>query len=235
MKLTQIVTESADVIDEFYRFFEVNGDVSHDNHGIVVNGDAIIREKKQISALPFKISKVTGTFDMMNSGLTSLKNFPNEALKINVSSNIKLKSLVSDGPIRCNVFNANDTSVIDLDNCQLIIKDFLDLQECNQLRSVLGNNSHGVVCERINIIDCPEFQDDPVKINAKFNAVKITYEKKLPLLRFTLYPSTTIMLDTGVPRNLRQILLDYRWKGPAAMLDLMMAMRNAGFKDNARL
>jgi hypothetical protein len=234
MKLSQIVKESADIIDEFKQLFEVQGDVSHDNHGIVVRGNAIIREQKQISVLPFKISKVTKFFGMRNCGLTSLKNFPSEAFKIDITGNTNLKSLVSDGPIRCNVFHASNTSVTDLDNCQLIIEDFLSLDSCGQLRSVLGNNSHGVVGERISMYKCPEVQDDPVKINAKFNEVCIQYGKNLPMLRYILYPNTSIKMYEK-PFFLKKIEETYRGKGPAAMLDLMMAMRNAGFKDNARL
>ena len=65
---------------------------------IDVDGDVyVFGFNKKLKELPYKFGSVAGYFNMGGVGLTSCKNFPNNALKINISGCKKIKSLEGIG------------------------------------------------------------------------------------------------------------------------------------------
>ena len=65
---------------------------------IDIDGDVYVFDfNKKLKELPYKFGSVAGYFNMGGVGLTSCKNFPNNALKINISGCKKIKSLEGIG------------------------------------------------------------------------------------------------------------------------------------------
>ena len=70
----------------------------NDKEEIDVDGDVyVFGSYKNLKELPYKFGSVTGYFNMGGTSLTSCKNFPNDALKINISGCTKIKSLEGIG------------------------------------------------------------------------------------------------------------------------------------------
>lgn len=236
MKLKQFINEASDNIADINlikKYFEVTGEITPTDQGLTVDGSLHIKERVYLDEVPVKIYSVTQNFDVAASNLKSLKNFPSTVFTINISGNPEITSLVTDEPITCQVFNASETGITTLDNVKINVQT-LFLRECEHLQKILGSSGQ---IKKIDVSGCPQLQEDPAAIPG-IQVIRINpyIAKNVPLVRMILSDAISVKVEENlVDKNLEKIINEYRSKGPGEILNLIRALRDAGYKGNARL
>ena len=244
MKLRQIIYENQ-VIQEIERYFTSDGkkaplrSIIINSYGeIDIDGNACLREGKQLKRLPWKINRVEGTFDMQESDLESLENFPSKTHNIQIDGCEHLYSLASDHDINSKSVFANQIPIKNLKGARLQVENFLYVRGCKNLESLEGNQGY---IKDVDITHCPNFIQDPMTLGCSVVMADDSCTK-LPLIRGLL-----LSQNFGTPQNpklifhcinspqLKRICDKYYMKGPSQIVNLMRELRDAGFKDHARL
>ena len=239
MKLNQFIREATDNIADINllkKYFDIGGNITSGSNGLEIDGDIDVKDRIKLEELPVKIHQVTGDIRLQVCGLISLKNFPSSANKVDVSGNSELLSLETDQPIICRSFDATGTGITSLDNVK-ITANTLHLRDCNALQKVLGSS---VQIKNIDVSECINLKDDPSAIPG-IEVVRINpyVAKDVPLVSMILLDRVKIIFEadefTPASKELEKIIKDYRNKGPKEVLNLIRALRDAGYKGNAKL
>lgn len=177
-----------------------------------------------------------GSVLLHNSGLKTLKNFPDRAALIDVSANRNLVSLGSDSDIHCNTFIASDTPITDLQHCKIHCKTLI-LANCENLISLAGFT--GRVSSTLTLGENPAFSDAKFVMND--NIAKIILRDldfpKLKLCQAVVLDTKSKLYFHGLPHendDVVKILEKHRGAGPKAYIHLLNELKDAGFAELAK-
>ena len=247
-KKMKSVNESADpTVDDIKKFFDINGDISITPEGIDVDGDVYSLEKKKLpnGVVPFKFNVVRGTFDMQDYyDLKSLENFPNKARTINISFNKGLADLTGGENITCEKFEAESAALQSLQGCPTAVH--YDFTGCEKLTSSDGIPTTAI--QSIQLKDCPNVTSVGNLIDSMprdfTDKSLLSWNPNLPLVGIVLYMGApnrlkfSLGLNGGGSRQqmaaLEKVLTEYRGRGLSVAMELIRALRDAGFSGNAK-
>lgn len=232
MKLRQIITEDQ-ILNSLKQYFDNVNISDRSSEGISIDGDLTIKEGVKLKELPIKLNVVTGTLDLMNCGLTSLKNFPNKSNILNIGMNKDLKSLSTETPMDVNFIFADEIGVTDLSGVKLSRCQGISLEKCANLKSLNGlGNTH---LSELNVAKCAAFEDDLTKYNIDVADVSLSISKNMPMV-FLIALGKPQIRNLGSDNDpLIKIAKKYHNKGPDVVIDLIRELRDAGFKSAARI
>ena len=247
-KKMKSVNESADpTVDDIKKLFDINGDISITPEGINVDGDVVAYPKKKLpnGVVPFKFNVVRGTFDVSDyATLKSLENFPNKAKKILLTYVDGLVDLTGGENVTCEEFQVEGPGLQSLQGCPTAVH--YEFRECKNLTSLDGIPTTAI--QSINVIGCPNV----TSVGNLIDSMPRDFSKKslfswspnLPLVGIVLYMDApnrlkfSLGLNGGGSRQqmaaLEKILIEYRGRGLSVAMELIRALRDAGFSGNAK-
>ena len=237
MKLRQLIKENdrdtTQMVEQYFHgdFYavqkfeglEINGNIKANDYGL------------QLTKLPWKIHNVHHM--IINSGnIQTLKNFPNFATSIDVSDT-KLKTFKSDGPIiSSELFQANALPIETIDESNIETQ-LMNLNSCHFLKSFTNNKGHIKI---LSIKNCKSFIQDPKTIeNVDEIYINLLNNHKMPIINSILFAEATSPLITfsrmSPDQTLYDICIKYRNAGMRQLVNLMRELRDAGYKNQARI
>jgi hypothetical protein len=239
MKLKQIIKENSDLKSKLQQYFKVDGDVSETANGISVDGNVDFEEGVNLTELPFAFDKISGTLDLSAGKLRNLNNFPREVGDVFLDSNPDLTSLATQYPVvsLTGNFSAKNTGITDLAGFQVNNIRKFNLSINKQLKSLDGTS---VNIGTVLLTKCNALQADLTKYtNIKEIQADIVSGTTFPLTRILAFgsiaPSIKLQKGDTADPGLWKIIQKYQGKGPENVLDIMRDLRDAGYKNNARI
>lgn len=236
MRLRQLIRESnaASILSTYFQKDKYES-IEETPDGVNVDGNLIVKEDiKNLKHVPIKLNHVTGLFDVMNCGLTSLKNAPNSCASLSIGENPTLTSLATDTPIDISgELYADDLGITDLSGLNLKNCKSISLNRCKNLKSLAGLGNFNL--KELNIKDCGSFEDDLTQYNIEKVNVTLDKSPNMPMV-FLITSGTPKIISLGSDSNpLIKIAKKYIDKGPTSVLDLIRELRDQGFKNAARV
>ena len=234
MKLRQIINEGP--TEDILKYFHGDFHAVITPSGYSINGDIKVNKNGLLlKELPWKIYGVKN-MTMKFSTLRNLKNFPNIANTIDVSSNQYLMSLATTNPIGVSTeFIAKSLHKLkNLDGVK-IHTGRLILSSCHNLKTVSG--FEGKV-RYLDISNCDSFEEDPKLIkNVEQVVITLDSRSKFPLIRSILFKHIEFPIITFESLNfeLEHISKKYENQGIKGLVNLIRELNDMGYKERAKL
>lgn len=237
MRLRNLFESQEDITQQVMNLFNVQGDVDVTDDIVNVKGNILSKDNNKIHSLPFNLGVVTGTLDIIGTGLKTCQGFPTRAEIVSVSYNNTLTSLAGCEKLECEKFIADNTGVKNLENCPLAVDYDFDKTAITSL--------NGLRTERLNKLDARNKDLVDIKTilvnqnrDVSKSRIHLNYNRNLPLVYLTVTAGQDGFfnieledLDSTVERT----ITPYRGKGLGAAIELAIKLRDQGFAGNAKL
>ena len=156
LKTYESFKDNSELIEELEEF-GINNYIINNDNTIDVDGDVNLH-RKNLTKIPFKFGKVTGSFYCSNNRLTSLEGCPKEVGGSFICSHNKLKDLIGGPQEVGSDYDCYNNQLTSLEGCAGDIGGSLDC-ESNELEmldcsSVINGN---ILCKNNGFDGEPEF------------------------------------------------------------------------------